>query len=64
MADLVARIDGLYDLSCVHACTRLPSQLMGSFPSLSTVICALGISECGIHAVCIPLDELFVDEGD
>jgi hypothetical protein len=40
------------------------SQLTGFLPPFSSVICAPGISECGIHAVCIPLDELFVDEGD
>ena len=40
------------------------SQLIGFLLPLSTVICAPGISECGIHAVCIPLDELFINEGD
>ena len=56
MADLVARIDGRPSSYISNGCAELTL--------FSTSIGTLGIAKRGIHAVCVPLDELFIDAGD
>jgi len=53
MAELVARIDGLSDISAQL------SQSIDHLPIPSSLACALGIPKRRIHAVRLPMDELF-----
>jgi hypothetical protein len=61
MAELVGRIDSKYKYSPFRCWLK---QILNTKKINSSAFGTFGCTKCGIHAICVSVDELFIDAGD